>query len=178
MLQNTRCLVIGSMERSRESGSDLREHIESELTPLGIKVWNHYKSPIECKISEGDNELFTKFKKLREAGDFEGLAKYKQIRHNDLALIDKCDFVICQLDMEVLSCGTWEELFLAIKLCKPVLLYCVQGKKKIPLWIFWALKLEYIYTDLEEILSTIKKIDNGEVEINFDKWKLLKPENR
>ena len=84
VLKNTRCLVIGSMEKSREAGSNLRDYVETCLTPRNIKVWNHYKSPIECSINEGDNELFETFKELRDNEDFEGIAEFKQIRHNDL----------------------------------------------------------------------------------------------
>jgi nucleoside 2-deoxyribosyltransferase len=178
ILFESRALSIGAMEKNRDGGLNFRNRVHDELSPLGIKCWNHYNSPIHCSISEGDDELFLRLKTFKENGQFDEIAKYKQIRNNDLALIDKCDFVICQLDMDVLSCGTWEELFLAIKLCKPVFLYCVQGKKSLPLWIFWSLKLEYVYNDLDEILETIKKIDSEEIEINMNKWKLLTPENR
>lgn len=178
VLYNTRCLAIGPMEKDRSGGSSYRNRVANELQPLGIRCWNHYNSPIDCDISEGDNELFSKFSQLRQDGDFEGLAKYRQIRHNDLALIDKCDFVICQLDMETLSCGTWEELFLANRHKKPILVYCVQGKKSIPFWMWWTLPVKYFYNDLDEILSMIKKIDCGEIIIDSDRWKLLKQDYR
>lgn len=178
ILKNTRAIVIGSMEKSRIAGNDLRNYVEERLRPMGIRVWNHYKSPIECSISEGDAALFKKLNDLRDDGDFEGISKYKQIRHNDLALIDKCDFVICELNMETLSCGTWEELFLANRHKKPIFIYSPQGKKAIPLWMWWTLPVNYFYDDLEQILDMIYKIHIGEVVIDSDRWKLLKPEFR
>lgn len=178
ILNNTRCLAIGAMEKDRSGGLAYRKLVRDELEPLGIKCWDHYDAPIKCDISEGDHELFTKFKQLRENGDFEELAKYKQIRHNDLALIDKCDFVICQLDMEALSCGTYEECFLANRHKKPIFVYCVQGKKAIPFWMWWTLPVKYFYNDLGEIIEMLKKIDSGKVAIDSNRWKILKPDCR
>lgn len=178
ILYNTRCLTIGPMEKDRDGGLSLRKKVQDELSPRGIKCWNHYNAPIHCSLSEGDHEMFLKLKEFRENEQFEELAGYRQIRHNDLALIDKCDFVICQLDMEVLSCGTWEELFWANRRKAPIFCYCVQGKKRIPLWMWWTLPVNYFYNGIDEILNTIKQIDSGKIEIDSDRWKLLKPENR
>lgn len=178
ILYNTRCLTIGPMEKDRDGGLSLRKKVQDELSPLGIKCWNHYNAPIHCSISEGDHELFSKLKSFRENGQFEEIAKFKQIRHNDLALIDKCDFVICQLDMDVLSCGTWEELFLANRHKKPILIYCEQGKKAIPLWMWWTLPVHYFYNSVDEIITMIKNIDDGTIVIDSDRWKLLTEENR
>ena len=113
VLYKTKCLSIGSMEKSRKEGYAFRQKVDDALTPLGITCINHYESPIISETDEGDSDIFEKLKQHRLNNEFYDIAKYKQIRLNDLALVDKCDFVICQLDMEKLSCGTWEELFLA-----------------------------------------------------------------
>ena len=180
LLRGTRGLYIGAMEKNREGGLESRELVEKELSKLGITVWNHYKNPIMSSSNEGDEETFKKLKQLRDDGEFEQVHQLgKQIRHNDLALIDKCDFIICELDMETLSCGTWEELFWANKgVRKPIFIYCKQGKKSIPLWLWWTFKPSYIYNNLSEIISTVKRIDSGSIDLDSERWKLLKKEYR
>lgn len=178
ILENTRALVIGAMEKDRIGGARMRDYVEEQLSPLGIKVWNHYKSPIECSINEGDDDIFSMLEGFREDENYEAIAKYKQIRHNDLALIDKCDFVICELNMETFSCGTFEEVFLANRHKKPIFLFCKQGKKSIPIWMWWTLPTNYFYNDCDEIVDTLSKIHFGQIKIDSDRWKLLKKELR
>lgn len=173
ILKNTRCLVIGSMENDRLGGYVLREEIENSLNKFDISVLNHYKCPIISDISEGDNLLFDKLKNYKLTSDYESIVKYKQIRYNDLALVDKCDFVICCLDMKSLSCGTWEELFRAVWCNKPIFLYCTQGKENIPIWVWWTLNVSDIYNDLTEILDKVEKIHYGIDDSQMNDWKLL-----
>lgn len=178
ILDGSRCLVIGAMEKDRSGGSLFRNQMEEKLSPMGIKVWNHYKKPIECSINEGDDELFEKLRKFREEENYEAIANYKQIRHNDLALIDKCDFVVCELNMEALSCGTWEELFWANRQKKPCFIFSVQGKKSIPIWLWWTLPTHYFYNDSDEIVEMLTRIHTGKIQIDSDRWKLLRKEIR
>ena len=44
--------------------------------------------------------------------------------------------------------------------------------------MWWTLPVNYFYDDLEQILDMIYKIDDGEVAIDSDRWKLLRKELR
>jgi len=179
ILNGTRGLYIGAMEKNREGGFKSRTHVVEALMSIGVTVWNHYNNPIRSDSDEGDAEMFERFEQWREEENYEAIHECgKPIRNKDLALIDKCDFVICELDMEKLSCGTWEELFLANRHKKPVFVFCKQGKKAIPLWMWWTLPINYFYNNLEEVIDTLKKIDTGDIVIDNDRWKLLRPEFR
>ena len=50
----------------------------------------------------------------------------KQIRPVDLRMVDICDFLIVNLDLEVHATGTYEELYWANRCIKPIL---VRGNK-------------------------------------------------
>ena len=178
VLENTKCLVIGAMEKDREGGKATREYMAKELKTCGITLWDHYDNTIITDTNEGDDTLFDQMEKAREERDYDKLASFKTIRFNDLSLIDRCDFVICTIDMDKLSCGTWEELFWANRCKKPIFVHCVQSKQMMPYWMFWTLEHKYFYNSLDDVLDLLFKINSGEVEIDSSRWKLLKPEFR
>jgi hypothetical protein len=177
-LNGCKALFIGAMEKDREGGASIREYVKKEMKGVGVTLWDHYANPIMNDATEGDDELFEQLLQLREERDYDGIAAHKQIRMNDLALIDRADFIICQIDMEKLSCGTWEELFTANRRKAPIFIHAVQGKHNLPFWMFWTLPHKYFYNDLDDIIDTLYKINAGDVEIDSDRWKLLKPEFR
>lgn len=177
-LANTRCVVIGPMEGDRASGASVRDTVSECLTEFNIHVLDHYKSPVESSLDEGDDELHEKLLNYKQKEDWEAIYNMRQIRSNDLALIDKCDFIICHLDMNSMGCGTYEELFTANRAKKPIFVYCNQGLKKIPLWLRWTLKPHCFYETLDDVLDCITKLNSGDVEFDPDEFKLLKKEFR
>ena len=52
------------------------------------------------------------------------------------------------------------------------------GKKKTPLWMMGMMPHKYIYDSIEDVVDMIKRIDNGEKEIDSDRWRLLRIELR
>jgi len=56
----------------------------------------------------------------------------KQIRPVDLRMVDICDFLVVNLDLQVHACGTYEELFWANRMKKPVLIRIEQGIEHTP----------------------------------------------
>jgi hypothetical protein len=176
-LYKTKGLVIGPMESARQEGSSIREYVSEKLSPLGITIWNHYENPI-IGHDEGDEEVFENLVKWREAGMYEEIEKYKYIRKDDLSLVDKADFVIMHYNKDKLSCGTWEEVFHANKIKKPIMVFSDQGVKSLPMWMFWTLPHRYFYNSIDEVLMEIMKINSGIKPMDSDRWKLLKMEYR
>lgn len=177
VLYKTKCLVIGPMEKLRDGGKNVRKYVSEQLSPLGITVWNHYDNPI-IGHDEGDEEIFNNLIKWREEGKYDELAKYKYIRHDDLCLIDKADIVIMHFDSNHLSCGTWEEVFLANRSKKPIFVFSEQGVKKLPIWLFWTLPHKYFYNSVDEVISELRLINSGDKPIDSDRWKLLQKKYR
>jgi hypothetical protein len=177
VLNKTKCLVIGSMERSRQKGLDIRNYVTEKLQPMGITVWNHYKNPI-IGHDEGDDEIFTNLLKWRELGMYDEVAKYKYIRNDDLALVDKADFIIMHYNKDILSCGTFEEFFWANRAKKPIFVFSEQGIKALPIWMFWTIDYKYFYDSIDEVIQEVSMINDGTTPIDCRKWKLLQQEYR
>ena len=74
---------------------------------------------------------------MKESGRFDEVVRLmKDIVRVDLSMVDKSDFVIVFLDMDVYTCGSYVEIAHAAMERKPILVVCKQGKNKIPgfLW--------------------------------------------
>lgn len=176
-LRNTNALVIGPMEEGLAAGREIRSRIKTSLSKFGINVWDHYSRPFINEIEESE-ETHRELLKFREEGDYESINKYRDIRRQDLSLVDTADFIICVFEKKTFSVGTWNEFFLADSLRKPIFFVWGEGKSKCPLWVFWSLPHSYIYSSVKEVVDTIQKIDDGSLEIDSKRWRLKKPQFR
>lgn len=175
ILNKTTCTVIGPMQFA--DGRSIRSHLTEELGKYGITVYDHYHKPFVNSVDEDEN-VRANFKVWLENGEYDKLAERKSIRTFDLKLIDISDFIIIMFDPTVLTVGTWEEFFWANRLKKPIFFVNTKGKKTTPYWIFWTIPHKYIYSSVEEMLTTINDIDSGKHSLDSERWKLLKEEYR
>ena len=61
---------------------------------------------------------------------------------------------------------------------KPIFVTIEGGKEKTPLWMLAMFPHKYIYDTIEEAIEMIERIDDGDKEIDSDRWRLLKKEYR
>ena len=176
VLYNTKCYLIGGMEN--EDGQKWRETIENFLGYMGIKCLNPYKKPFVHKIFE-DNDARAQLKKWMEDGEYDLVAeRMKKVRNDDLRCCDLVDFSICRISPGRHSWGTGEELATLNREKKPIFLVIEGGKKYCPLWIMGMIPHKYIYNSVEDVLKMIDLINQGQVEIDSERWQLLEWEFR
>jgi hypothetical protein len=175
ILNKTKFLVIGPIQYF--DGRGIREYFKQELTPLGITVFDHYAKPYVTPTNEG-KELGAQFKEWMKNREFEKVAAYKEIRRQDLNLVDRCDAIIVHFIPGVVTCGTWDEFFLAARLKRPIFFITETGAEKTPYWVVWTIPQNQLYDSKEQCLDTIKKIDSGEIPIDLARWRLLREEFR
>lgn len=172
ILYKTKCYLIGAIENDAQ-GLEWRQKIEDELKDTGIVFLNPYNKPFLFAINETE-EFKQKLRDLRQYGRYDELAAIvKQIRREDLSLVDRSDFVIFYYDITKPTCGSWEESFLAVKIKRPVFIIIKQGKKQCPIWLFGCLPHKYIYSSEDEVIDVLKKIDGGNKTLDSDRWRLL-----
>ena len=104
--------------------------------------------------------------------------RMKLIRSYDLNLVDRSDFIIAHLLPEVASWGSAEEIVTAVRMKKPLFISMEGGKCKTPLWMMGMLPHNYIYDSIEEVVDMVKQINNGEKNIDSDRWRLLREDLR
>jgi hypothetical protein len=61
---------------------------------------------------------------------------------------------------------------------KPLFISMEGGKRKTPLWMMGMLPHNYIYDSIEEVVGMVKQINNGEKNIDSDRWRLLREDLR
>lgn len=176
LLYKTKVYSVGAMEY--ENGQGWRNYLESELSQLGIITFSPYNKPFLQSFSE-DEETRKQLIKERESGDIEIVARHmRQVRAEDLRLCDLADFIIAYINPKTMSWGSAEEIYWSNRMKKPIFLAIEGGVRNCSLWLLGTLPLKYIYNSVEDIVKTIKKIDNEEVKIDSNRWRLLKPEFR
>ena len=176
LLRKTKTYLVGHMQYA--DGREWRENVEIELEKLNITVFNPFDKPFVKDVDEGE-ETRREIEKMMALGYYDGVAeKMKDIRSHDLNLVDRSDFIIAHLEPSIASWGSAEEIVTAVRMKKPIFVSMEGGKSKTPAWIMGMFPHECIYDSIEEILDIIRGIDNGEVETDNDRWRLLREDLR
>lgn len=176
ILQKTKCYLIGCMQYA--DGRKWRDEMKQTLNEMNITVFDPYSKPFIVDIDEGEAVKQNLYQLLEEENYDEVSKRFKTVRSYDLSMVDKSDFIICYIQPTIPTFGTIEELVTAVRMKRPVFIFVEGGKKKCPLWLFGMIPHHYIYNSMEEVIDKIKKINSGEIEIDENRWKLLRPELR
>lgn len=176
ILYRTRCYLSGHMEYAE--GRGWRNIVKSDLSDTNIIFLDPYHKPFVTSLPE-DEDTRKDLMLRRDSGteaDFEYLNDYfREVRSDDLRLCDIADFAIVHIIPNVASWGTAEELTTLNRMKKPIFLSVEGGKSKCPLWILGMLKHSYIYNNVDEIITTLRRINNQEIKIDSKRWRLLNP---
>jgi nucleoside 2-deoxyribosyltransferase len=153
------CYLAGPIDRCPDLGITWRKKISRFLNKLNIKVNDPLlKSSEKGKEDLESRELRTSYKKRK---DYVSLSKImREIRNEDLKLVKESDIVIANIDLEIYSCGTLEEIFLAKKLKKKIFVRVKQGKINTPDWLFGVIDHKFIFSSWGELQSFIEKNEN------------------
>jgi hypothetical protein len=178
LLKGIRIYQVGPMECEKDCGAGWRNELKEKLKHVGIK-WFDPVNKVFVKDIQESGEYQTKLKKWREDGNYEKLAKHmKEIRSYDLSMVDKSDAIIFFYDVNKPTCGSWEELFHANSIKRPIFVIANQGIKTLPLWLFGTIPHKYFHDSLDKVVEIINSIDRGDKEVDSNRWRLLKKEYR
>jgi len=159
-------------------GRDWRSHVTEKLGTLGITCFNPYNKPF-IKDVEEDADTREQMDVWMNTKQYDRVTeRMKTVRAYDLNLVDRSDFIIAHLVPNVASWGSAEEIVTAVRMKKPVFVSMEGGKCKTPLWMLGMFPHKYIYNDVDEIISMLYAIDEGDKEIDSDRWRLLRKEFR
>jgi len=161
-----------------QDGRGWRELVKKELDGRGITFFDPYHKPFVHDVPE-DETAREELKRWMETEQYDLVQQRMwEVRGYDLRLCDICDFFIANINPQVASWGSAEEITTVIREKKPLFLSIEGGKKKTPLWLMGKIPHKYIYNNIEEVIQTVKYIDEGVIKMSSDRWKLLKPELR
>jgi hypothetical protein len=160
------------------SGVDWRRDVCKKLSQINVTCFDPYQKPFMKDVTETEDDV-SQMKKDMKEGNFDLVSsQMRTIRSYDLNLVDRSDFIIAHLIPDLASWGSAEEIVTAVRMKKPTFISIEGGKNKTPLWLMGMIPHKYIYNSLDEIISMLYNIDNGEKSIDSDRWRLLQKEYR
>lgn len=171
-LKNQRVYLAGAMDRVPDRGNGWRDDITPFLENLGIVVFNPIKKP--TNIGQEDEVTHKHKTKLKSEQKYKELSELmKVIRSVDLRLVDISDFLIVNLDLDVHPCGTYEEIFLANRSKKPVIVHMKQGKQHAPDWLFGTIPHQMIFSSWTEIKDYITYVNTNQQIEHHNRWRFF-----
>ena len=171
-LKNQRVYLAGAMDRVVDRGNGWRDNITPFLQDLGVVVFNPIKKP--AKIGKEDSETHRYKTKLKLEKNYDELsAIMKTIRAVDLRLVDISDFIIVNLDLNIHACGTYEEISLANRSKKPILIHVEQGKQQTPDWLFGAIPHEWFFSNWNDLKDYLISIDKDSEIDKKNRWQFF-----
>lgn len=168
-LRGLACYAIGPMDRAPDGGVGWREDIGKFLRKRGVKFFNPCDKPCDMANENSENREYRA--QLKQEGRWDELASLmKEIRAVDLRLVDKADFMVVNLDMSLHPVGSFEEIFWANRMKRPVLIYCPQGKASIADWLFAVLPHEMFFDSWADLKIYLHLVDTGKETRTFNRW--------
>ena len=168
-LLNQRVYLAGAMDRVADRGNGWRDSITPFLEQLGVTVFNPIKKP--TSLGQEDEQTHKHKIELKTNQNYDQLSSVmKTIRSIDLRLVDISDFLIVNLDLDVHPCGTYEEIFLANRQKKPIIIHMIQGKQSAPDWLFGTIPHQMIFSSWEEIKTYLLSINTNAKIDSHNRW--------
>lgn len=156
------CYLSGPIDFAPDRGRGWRDDITPFLEHRNVRVFDplcHHKT---FHIDEDIDTVKRPYMKgLLEQERFDELREeMRELVHFDLRSIDLASFLIVNYDTSLHLCGTIEEISIASKQVKPVLLMCKNGKTKLPSWLYGRHPHEHFFSNWNEIREYLTKIDS------------------
>lgn len=171
-LNNQRVYLAGAMDRVADRGNGWRDNITPFLENLGVVVFNPIKKPsVEGCEDSKTHALKIRLKKEQKYDELSLIMK--TIRAVDLRLVDISDFLIVNLDLEHYACGTWEELSLANRSKKPILIHIEQGKQSTPDWLFGTLPHQWFFSEWDDLKNYLDHVNNDKNIEHYNRWRFF-----
>lgn len=168
-LRGTRCYLSGAMDKAPDRGVQWREELTPKLVSMGVTVLDPCNKPIS-EFDEGPNFANVRSVFLENEQYDEVRNMMKPVRAVDLRMTDVADFLIVNLDLDIFACGTMEEIFLANRQKKPILIHCPQGKKKLSPWLYGTMPHEMFFNTWTELFNYLIYIDIAKEIDTLKRW--------
>ena len=168
-LRGMRFYGAGPMDRAPDGGKNWREWITPKLHELGITFINPCNKPINIGSETIEDRQYRQ-ELLEQLRYDEFSREMKTLRVVDLRCVDISDALIVYFDTEQFMCGTMEEIFLANRQKKPILLYCPRGINQIYHWMWGVLPSQMFFEKWDDLFSYLNDIDSGKNTEHLKRW--------
>lgn len=168
-LRNQRVYLAGPMDRCPDNGKTWRAQLSPILEKMGVHVLNPVSKPINIAKEDEDTRKYKQ--KLKDLRNYNALSTLmKEIRNVDLRMVDISDFIIVNMDLDIFPCGTMEEIFLANRQKKPIILRMAQGKENTPDWLFGTIPHELMFSRWDDVILYLNHINSSDSINTYNRW--------
>lgn len=180
ILEGSSCYLSGGMQFAIDGGIGWRKDFINQTSGLDIRL--SISDPTNRTINRNHWFPFLKeaeeeqsyARKLRAENKWDELTAYVHaFRRMDLRAVDQCDFVVVTIDTTIHQAGTWDEVFVAEKQKKPILVILPHKKEKAPDWLFgvvdWRTEM---FDSVHACVNYIDNINKGLITLD-DRWVLV-----
>lgn len=170
-LTNHRVYLAGPIDHATDDGVGWRASITPHLNKMGVTILDPTNKPTsQCKWNEiGDEKDHIKrLVNLQRWDELRNLAK--EIVLIDLRMVEVSDFMICYIDKDIHLCGTYDELFEALRRRKPTLIVHKGGRKEMSMWLRGKVNHNFVFETFEDLYSYLEALHDGTVEPDYTRW--------
>jgi nucleoside 2-deoxyribosyltransferase len=170
-LNNHRVYLAGPIDNAEDDGTIWRKKITPYLKKMGLTILDPTNKPTsQCKWNEvGDEkEHIQRLVDLERWDELRNLAK--EIVLVDLRMVEVADFMICYLDRDIHQCGTYDELFEALRRRKPTLIVHKGGKKEMSMWLRGKVNHNFVFENFADLYAYLEALHDGTVEPDYTRW--------
>jgi hypothetical protein len=165
-LKDRRVYLSGAIDHSPDGGVGWRKAITPKLLELGLQVYDPTQDPKQTKASSCHQLL------AEEKYD-EATAVIKSFVRKDLALVDRSDIIIAKISLGITMTGTVDEIITSTRMGhKPTLLFCNEGKKKIPAWYFGIIPHRHMFSSAQQVINYLIEVDKG-LHVDDRRWNYI-----
>lgn len=174
-LKNMRMYLSGPIDADREAGHQWRIDIGNWLSKRGALYIDPYRKNLKYFNGEiNDDKVCEEIEKAKAEKNYNKIAELaRKIRVIDLRACDISDALIVNLDLSIRTMGTMEEIFLANRQLKPILIMCPQGKINVPTWCHGTLPHSLFFESWDELKEYLRHIDEDEEFDDLGRWRFF-----
>ena len=170
-MTNHRCYLAGPIDNATDDGVGWRQLTTPYLLERGVQILDPTDKPVsQCRFNEiGDEkDMINKMVKLERWDELRDIAK--EIVLIDLRMVEVADFLIAYIDPDMHICGTYDEIFEALRHRKPTLVVHKGGKSRMSMWLRGKLNHNFVFESFEDVFNYIDALHDGTVEPDYTRW--------
>jgi len=170
-LTNHRVYLAGPIDHANDDGVGWRQFATPHLKERGIQILDPTDKPTsQCRFNEiGDEkEMIKKLVELERWDELRDIAK--EIVLVDLRMVEVADFLIAYIDPDIHICGTYDEIFEALRHRKPTLVVHKGGKSRMSMWLRGKLNHNFVFETFAELFNYLDALHDGTIEPDYTRW--------
>ena len=170
ILKNWKVYLSGPIEAAKDDGVGWRQKFIAMVREanVGLKFVDptNKNDSVVSEIGAAREQL----RNLKKNREFEEVTSIMQrVRRWDLRAVDLCHIIVVNINDDIPTVGTVDEVVRASNQNKPILAIVDGGPENCPDWYFPYIKYMEMFHNVEDLVDYLVKIGDGRIGIN-NRW--------